>query len=150
MTLNLRTATEDDRAFLYELHRVTMRDVIDQTWVWDEQWQRADFDRRFAEYAVSIIQLDGQRVGGLCQERKPDSVYIHEIQVLPEYQRRGIGTAVVKEVIELSASCKLPVTLSVVPANERAKRLYERLGFEVTSVEPPFIRMRLDARISAP
>lgn len=31
-----------------------------------------------------------------------------------------------------------------IPANPRAKRLYERLGFEVTAVEDPFIHMRRD------
>jgi ribosomal protein S18 acetylase RimI-like enzyme len=36
----------------------------------------------------------------------------------------------------------VPVELSVVPANYRAQRLYERLGFEVVAIESPFIRMR--------
>ena len=78
-------------------------------------------------------------------EWKPDSLYIHEIQLLPEYQGRGIGTAVVQRVIEQGASSNLPITLSVVPANPRAQSLYERLGFEVTNIEAPFIRMRHDA-----
>jgi len=73
---------------------------------------------------------------------KPDSLYIVELQVLPELQGRGIGTAVVRKVIEQGANRGVPVTLSVVPANPRAKRLYERLGFEATDVENPFIRMR--------
>ena len=67
---------------------------------------------------------------------------VHEIQCLPEFQGKGLGTAVLQHVIEQGARRALPVTLSVVPANPRARRLYERLGFEVTHVEPPFIRMR--------
>jgi len=73
---------------------------------------------------------------------KPDSLYIVELQVLPELQGRGIGTAVVRKVIEQGANRGVPVTLSVVPGNPRAKRLYERLGFGATDVENPFIRMR--------
>jgi len=64
------------------------------------------------------------------------------LQLLPELQNRGIGTAVVETVIEQGASCGLPIALSVVPANLRAQLFYERLGFEVTQVEPPFIRMQ--------
>ena len=145
MEFDLRPAEEADREFLYVLHCQTMRDVIDQTWGWDEAWQRRDFDRRFNEYLVSIIAFEGKEAGGLLLEWKPGSLYIHEIQLLPEYQGRGIGTAVVQKVIEQGARRKLPITLSVVPANQRAKSLYERLGFEVTGVESPFIRMRHNA-----
>jgi ribosomal protein S18 acetylase RimI-like enzyme len=124
-----------------------MREVIEKTWGWDEAWQLQDFDRRFREYVVSVIECEGHAVGGLLLERKPDSVYIHELQVLPDYQGLGIGTAVVERVIEEAAACGVPVTLSVVPANPRAKQLYERLGFEVTAFEAPFFRMRHSSRV---
>ncbi|MBI1872877.1 MAG: GNAT family N-acetyltransferase [Acidobacteria bacterium] len=119
-----------------------MRDVIENTWGWDEAWQRRDFDRRFREYLTSIIECDGRAVGGLLLEWKPDSLYIHELQLLPEYQSQGIGTGGIGKAIEQAAARRLPVTLSVVPANPRAQHLYERLGFKVTAIEPPFIRMR--------
>jgi ribosomal protein S18 acetylase RimI-like enzyme len=139
---HLRPASDDDREFLYTLHCRTMRDVIEKTWGWDEAWQRTDFDCRFRECLASIIECDGRPAGGLLVEWKPDSLYIHEIQLLPEYQSQGVGTEVIENVIEQAAARRLPVTLSVVAANPRAQRLYERLGFEVTDVEPPFIRMR--------
>ncbi len=119
------------------------------TWSWDEAWQRTDFDRRFGEYLASVIECEGLATGGLLLESKPDSIYIHELQVLPEYQGRGIGTAVVQQVIDQAASRGVAVTLSVVPANPRAQQLYERLGFEVTDVEPPFVRMRHAVRSRA-
>ena len=122
-----------------------MREVIEKTWGWDEGWQRTDFERRLAAYLVSIIEAEGRAAGSLWLEWKTDSLYIHEVQILPEFQGKGLGTAIVQGVIEQGARRTLPVTLSVVPANPRAKRLYERLGFEVTHVEPPFIRMRHQA-----
>jgi ribosomal protein S18 acetylase RimI-like enzyme len=144
MEFSLRPASESDREFLYALHCETMRTVIERTWRWEDAWQRREFDRRFGEHDVSIIEVDGRPAGGLFLESKPDSFYIHEIQVLPEYQGRGIGTAVIKRVIERAASRGVAVTLSVVSANPRAKQLYERLGFEVIDVQPPFFRMRRD------
>ena len=142
----LGPATDADREFLYRLHCLTMREVIERTWGWDEAWQRADFERRLREYVTWVVELEGCAAGGLCVEWRSDSLYIHELQLLPEYQGRGVGTAVIEHVVEAAVAQGLPVALSVVPANARAKRLYERLGFKTTAVEPPFVRMAWDAR----
>lgn len=147
MEHRLRPTSELDREFLFMLHCITMHDVIDATWGWDEPWQRTDFNRRFAVQDVSIIHVTNQDVGGLWLEWQSDCLYIHEIQIMPDYQGQGLGTAVILDVIGQAASRRLPVELSVVPANPRAKHLYERLGFVVTSVESPFIQMRQDAQL---
>lgn len=141
MDWELRPASERDRPFLYRLHVMTMREVIEKTWGWDEEWQRAAFEKRFRDSPYFVVEADDISVGTLCVERRPDCFYIVELQLLPAYQGRGIGSEVVQRIIRDAASEHLPVALSVVPANRRAKHLYERLGFEVTSVEPPFIRM---------
>jgi len=142
----LRPAGEQDRSFLYALHCQTMRGIIEQTWGWDEAWQQEDFNRRFREYTVSIIEHAGGATGALVLESKPDSIYIHEVQVSPEHQGMGIGGAVVQSVIEQAASRRVAVTLSVLEVNPRARQLYERLGFKVTAFDAPFFRVRHDAR----
>jgi len=123
-----------------------MRDVVEQTWGWDEAWQRADFAKRFAESVVSVIEVEGRAAGTVWVQWKPGCLYICELQVSPEFQGRGLGRAALQHMIEQAASRALPVELSVVPANPRAKAWYERVGFEVTGTEPPFIRMRHRAR----
>lgn len=142
MEHHLRPALELDREFLFVLHGTTMHDVIAATWGWDEAWQRTDFNRRVALYDVSIIQVMHQDIGSLWLEWKSDALYIHEIQIASNYQGKGLGTAVIRDVIRQAASRMLPVELSVVPANPRAKQLYERLGFVVTRVDSPFTLMR--------
>ena len=149
MSIVLRPAAGSDRAFLFDLFACTMQPVIERTWGWDEKWQRANFARRFEGYDVSVIEIDARPIGGLFLEHRPQDIYIHEIQILPEYQGRGIGTAVLRGVIERASSRGVAVALSVVPANPRARRLYERLGFEVVAIESPFIRMRCQARTAA-
>ena len=148
MEVDLRPASGRDLEFLYALHCSTMRDVIEQTWGWDDTWQRANFQQRLDVCTVSIIEAGSRSVGSLWLEQKPDSLYIHDLQVAPSQQGRGIGTAVIETVIEQGASRGLPIVLSVLLANPRAHYLYERLGFRVTGVEPPFVRMRHDARRS--
>jgi ribosomal protein S18 acetylase RimI-like enzyme len=145
---NLRPASGRDREFLYSVYCTNMRDVVEQTWGWDDAWQLADFEKRCEQCSVSIIEVDSGSVGGLWLEQGADSLHINELQIASASQGRGIGTAVIERVIEQGASCGLPIVLSVVPANPRAMSLYERLGFRVTQVEPPFIRMRHDARLA--
>ena len=101
---------------------------------------------RFEEYAVSVIEVDSLPVGSVWLEQRPDSLYVHDFEVTPSRQCRGIGTAVVGMVIDQGAGLGLPVVLSVLSANPRARALYERLGFRVTAIEPPFIRMRRNVR----
>ena len=145
VTFRLRPAVEQDRAFLYTLHCQTMRGMIEQTWGWDEAWQQEEFRRRFTEHTASIIESDTRGIGGLLLESKSESIYIHEIQVSPEHQSQGIGSAVIQWVIVQAASRGVAVTLSVLEVNLRARHLYERLGFHVTAFEAPFFRMRHDA-----
>jgi ribosomal protein S18 acetylase RimI-like enzyme len=68
------------------------------------------------------------------------------LEVVPAQQGKGIGTAVADLVIEQSARQGLPAVLSVLTVNPRARALYERLGFRVTGIEPPFVRTRHDTR----
>ncbi len=118
-----------------------MRDVIESTWGWDEEWQRAEFEKRFQQSSYFMVEIDDVAVGTVCVERRPACLYILELQLLPAYQGLGIGSEVVRSIIRDAAAEQLPIALSVVPANTGARRLYERLGFEVTNVDPPFIRM---------
>jgi ribosomal protein S18 acetylase RimI-like enzyme len=140
--ITLRPAADSDKEFLYELHRLTMRGVIEATWGWNEVWQRRDFERRWSAYEVWVIEHDEERCGGLMIEAKPDSLYIHEIQLSPAFQRRGIGSMIIRSVLTRAAQREVVVALSVVPANPDARRLYERLGFEVTHEKAPFLYMQ--------
>ena len=142
MEYRLRRASDSDKRFLYVLHCATMREVIEKTWGWDEAWQRYDFEKRFGQYAVSVIEADGRDAGSLWLESSPDLIYIADFQVLPALQGRGIGTSVLQGLIAQAATRRVPVELVVLRVNPRARRLYERLGFRVTEERNPFIRMR--------
>jgi ribosomal protein S18 acetylase RimI-like enzyme len=142
----LRRAEDSDRAFLYSLYCRTMRDVVERTWGWDEEWQARDFDRRFAGCETWIVEAGGEAVGGLMLSFAPRIVNIVELQILPEHQGRGIGNRVLRAVIDRASKQKSAVTLSVVRANVRAKRLYDRIGFRVERLDGPFVRMRYAGR----
>lgn len=119
MEYQLRFATESDRSFLYQLHCSTMRGHIEKTWGWDDAWQRSDFDRRFREQQVSIIEVGGRDAGGLWLELQADALHLADLQIAPELQRQGLGTSVLRGVIAQATGRGLPVSLAVLAVVKR-------------------------------
>jgi ribosomal protein S18 acetylase RimI-like enzyme len=138
----LRPARDGDREWLYALHCAAMRDVVERTWGWDEAWQRAHFDSRFAPAGISVITEAARDVGALSLQARPSELYVAALEIAPEMQGRGLGTAVMRWVLAEAASRGVPATLQVLQANAGARRLYERLGFQVTGQVERHLRMR--------
>lgn len=128
---SLRPATSADFSFLRELHRQTLRPYVEQIWGWDEQQQENLLRERFAPEKLQVIQIAGKDTGILQVETKPNEVFLANILLAPEFQKRGLGRKIVSDVVEQAKVRGLPVALTVLKPNP-AKRLYERLGFQVT------------------
>lgn len=141
MDVQLRQATADDYAFLYALHVTTMREYVEQIWEWHDAWQEEYFARKFHPAAHQVIVVDGRDAGTLVVEWRPDEVYVALIELLPAYQGRGIGSALLHSLIAEAHGRGLPVTLHVLKPNTPARRLYERLGFRVAGDEEHRWRM---------
>ncbi len=85
---------------------------------------------------VLLAFADGRPVGtavcvfGFSTFAGKPTVNIHDLAVLPDFQGRGIGRALIAEVERLAGErecCK--ITLEVLDSNTGAKRLYEAVGF---------------------
>ena len=132
---SLRQATYDDYAFLYQLHVAAMREYVEATWGWQVEWQQEYFARKFDPENRQIIQINDQDAGVISVEQRVDELYIALIEILPAFQRRGVGTSIVRQLIKTAHSNSLPVTLHVLKTNAPARRLYERLGFAIVKDE---------------
>lgn len=140
--LTLRDATEEDRDALFALHRETMQPYVDAEWGWNDDWQREYFDRKYDPAVYRIIQVEAQDAGVLVVERDTTSIYLGLIEVAPQFQGQGIGSAIVRALqAEAQATC-CPLTLHVLRTNPRAAALYRRLGFKVVEEETHRIRMQ--------
>lgn len=64
------------------------------------------------------------------------------IYILKEFQNLGYGTIAIRRIIELASEKGLFVKLSVFKVNQKAIRLYERLGFELESETNTHFRMK--------
>ena len=135
----LRAPTFADVPRLLELHEQAFRPLVETRSAWcpEEQTQIV----RDSFLLGSVVEVQGVAVGQLMVERHPEHVFLKRLMLDPEVQGRGLGRQIVWDVIDRAAP--LPVTLSVWETN-RARSLYERLGFRVTHVEGHKVKMRRD------
>jgi len=132
---------ERDSEFARRLHHLVYREVvIRQFGAWNEEMQDRFFEEDWWASPFQFILRDGARVGLLSASAKEDYRFVHEIMVLPEYQGQGIGTHVLQEQIAEASRLAQPLKLKVLRKN-RAKDLYERLGFVSYDESDTFIFM---------
>lgn len=144
MHYTLRPAMDADYEFLYALHEATMKPAVSQIWGWDDARQSALFRERFDPATRQVIVIDGRDVGVLEVEERPVEVFLANIEIAPEQQNRGLGAAIITDILHDAHARRLPVTLQVNRVNH-ARRLYERLGFVETGRTETHYLMRADA-----
>jgi len=127
MQIGFRQITNNDLEFLWKLHNLALKDYVAQTWDWDEDWQRLDFTEKFNPADGKIIVVVGVDAGFWRTIERETEMLLVSIRILPEFQNRGIGTKIIKNLLNES---KNPVRLQVLKVNP-ARRLYERLGFKI-------------------
>lgn len=147
ITYTLRPATQTDHDFLYRLHIAAIREAVEATWGWDEAFQRRHFEEHWDPAPRRIIVVEGQDVGMVQVETYAGELFLALIEVAPQWQGRGIGSAVIRDVQAQARKAGLPVTLHVLKANPKARRLYERLGFVVVEEREERYVMRWEGEV---
>lgn len=126
----LRKITEQDYDFIYQLKKDAYIKYVEMNFgEWKEEVQKALFKafmEKFKE-GMYIITFQGKDIGfyNACEN---DYMYeIGNICIVPEYQNRGIGTAILQNV--LAEHTDKEIHLQYFKQNP-VGRLYERLGFQ--------------------
>lgn len=131
----LRQATDEDVEFLFNVSTLAMRPTvleINPNREFNEQEEFQKYKEKFIASEVEIIKHEGQDVGRLRVVRSVDSMYVGGIQILPEFQGKGIGTALFESLIQEANELGMPITLEVHEVNQDAFRFYEKLGFKAS------------------
>jgi GNAT superfamily N-acetyltransferase len=137
VTVSLRPETAADDAFVRRLVTATIIEELGAD-AWPEPMRthlagmqyalrRQSVHSRYPAGNSRIVLADGVESGWLFIGDLPDVLWIVEIMVAPELRGKGIGARAIGQAIEEAAG--RPVRLKVNVTNQRAIRLYERLGF---------------------
>ena len=136
VSIALRLANSADSEFAYEVVCKTIRPYAEQTFgIWQEAQVRSMLASNISAGFTKIIMADANPAGILTAKELENHIQLDQLFVLPEYQRDGIGTELVRQMLQRAKELEVPVRLRVLRVNP-AKRLYERMGFFVTSEEP--------------
>lgn len=88
------------------------------------------------------MESDGEPVGALSVEETGDALFLADVEIAPEWQGRGIGSAIVRSLQERARAKGRPLELQVLHVNDRGRALYERLGFREVRRDETRAQMR--------
>ncbi|MEN9649096.1 MAG: hypothetical protein RL094_63 [Candidatus Parcubacteria bacterium] len=135
---SLRQATEADQPFLFTVVHTAMSPVRlanDPDKIVDMEKGLAEYKEKYPAEKVQVIQYDGKDVGRLRVVRSKEEIYIGGIQLLPEFQGKGIGSSIMRDIINEAKKTKTPITLEVHEVNKAANSFYTKLGFKFVKQE---------------
>jgi len=133
-----RDIVDNDMPFLSRLYRSTREEEMASTpWTDAEKQsfvdmqfraQHAHYQKHYTDALWLIIEVNGTSVGRLYFERWTSELRIIDIALLPDARGKGIGAAILQDLLDESASAGKNVGIHVEKVNP-AMSLYRRLGF---------------------
>jgi ribosomal protein S18 acetylase RimI-like enzyme len=129
-----------DEQFLYRVYASTRTEELAGV-PWDEvqkdAFLRAQFDAQdrwyrehYSRASFDVVLVDGEPAGRLYLNRGDSEIRIVDIALLPEHRGKGVGSALLRDLLAEADARGKRVTIHVERMNP-ALRLYERLGFSV-------------------
>lgn len=135
----LRPARPEDRELLFTVYARTRDEelaVVPWTSAQKEAFLRQQFEAQDAHYrqhyegaAFLVIEVSGEAAGRLYVARWPREIRVMDIALLPAHRRRGLGTAILVDLLAEGQATGRIVSIHVERHNP-ALGLYARLGFE--------------------
>ena len=136
--VGLRPVRSSDREFLLAVYASTREAELALVDWSDEQkdaFVRHQFEAQTAHYlehytgaSFKVIEVDGEPAGRLYVARWEDEIRVMDIALLPEHRGTGIGTRLLRDLLDEAEASGKKVTVHV-ELNNPALRLYQRLGF---------------------
>lgn len=137
-----RPVVETDAAFLFQLYASARESELAQVpWTLQQKHdfllmqfnaQTAGYREAYPQALHEMICAGGNPAGRVYWSREPDRIHILDITVAPAYRNAGIGSYVIREILEEGRGTNKPVTIYVEDFNPSC-RLFARLGFQVAS-----------------
>jgi len=147
----LREAGEDDGENLFGLFTASRDDLTAAISNWDaaqqESFMRLQFQAQRDQYRHQypgaqwdVVIRQDEIIGQILVAAIDDELRLVDVSLLPEFRNRGIGNALLSDLLDKAAGENKRVTLHVLQGNP-AVRLYERLGFSHSGEQGIYRRM---------
>lgn len=155
--INFRPIAPADEPFLAGLYASSRQAEMAQV-DWPEE-QKARFlldqyQKQHAHYVehypgadLLVIELGTLPIGRVYVYRTPSEIRLMDIALMPRARGCGIGTALVRELIDEARATGARITLHVEPDNP-ARKLYTRLGFSLLENRGVYDFMGWDPAVS--
>lgn len=137
----LRPARENDRPFIFESYKATLREHVEWAWGWNETFQRDGFWTHLPLADFQVISVGEVNAGAMHVETGKSSNFVRMIFLLPSFQRQGFGSALLRREVVRARKEGKSLDLKVIKSNP-AKQLYDRLGFVVVEENDATYHMR--------
>ncbi|MEU4552997.1 N-acetylglutamate synthase-like GNAT family acetyltransferase [Micromonospora violae] len=131
----IRAASMADVEAVAELRAVVLRADLERLGRYDDQRVRQRLRDGFAPAYTWIVEVDGAFAGCVALRPDGDAHWLEHFYLAPRCQGSGIGTAVLRELLERCDRDGTLVRLNVLRGSP-ARRLYERHGFALDSEDP--------------
>jgi GNAT superfamily N-acetyltransferase len=130
--IKLLPAEEAHREFSDAIKEVAYRGYIEEIWGWDEKVVREYNERNWREKRSQIILYNDQPIGTIYVGEDEESIEIAQFILISEYQNQGIGSHILKDIIEKADLSGRTIKLNYLRQNPVAS-LYRRTGFQVVA-----------------
>ena len=127
---------------LFALYKLSLYKHIEQTFGWNDDFQRHRFDTTYRGDEFTVITEGPVMVGYFSTKNEHDAVHVSLLLIQPEFQRKGIGRKAMQTLMARASAANRSVTLSCFICNQPAMDFYERLGFQVVTKEEDFVNYR--------
>jgi len=97
-------------------------------------WSRTSYEELAPMEGISIwvARLGGRLVGYMLLQHVVDALELHTFAVTPKLRNQGIGTRLMEHLLQEAKRLHVQsVFLQVRPTNNAARRIYQKLGFQV-------------------
>lgn len=144
MKYNLRKCSFDDIDFIFELKKLCLKWYIEIVYGWDDKSQynktKNELNRNI-EY-MKIICVDDMAVGVTTLSEEDGCYRVGLTMIHPDYQNTGIGSAVIRDYINLAEKDNKRIIIKTYKDNP-AQNLYKRLGFKVYNADSTHIHLEI-------
>ena len=129
---HLEQATAEDFDRLFQLRIAAMRESLERIGRYEERRAFERFRSTFQPDHTRLILVAEELAGCVAMKPQGDGLLLEHFYIYPGFQGRGLGAAILRQLLIEAEEAAQPIRLSVLQKSD-AGRFYRRFGFVETA-----------------